>query len=179
MNWGFLKPSFSKRDLSPIKPKAWNNARDDGIFGKVRGLWLESFQTRRCLVPVSSFHESKGKKPAEDFWFGLASEDPEERPPFAIAGLWRIERKDLQRDGDNGLRHTMVTTSANNLVRPIHGASRMPVILDPADYQTWLTGSESEARALLRSFPSEKMRIIKHGFDQKHDFPPGFEGELP
>lgn len=177
MNWGFLTPKFSKRDGSPIKPKAWNNARDDSIFGKAKGLWLDSFKSRRCLVPASSFCETKGQKPAEFYWFGLASEDPDARPPFAVAGLWRIEREDLRRKGDSGLRHTMVTTAANDLVRPIHAADRMPVILKPDDYETWLTGSIDDAQALLRPFSSANMRIIKHGLDEKSDLPPGFEGE--
>lgn len=179
MNWGFLTPNFSKRDGSPIKPRAWNNARDDSIFGKGAGLWKESFLGRRCLVPASSFCETKGKKPAEYFWFGLASEDPNARPPFAIAGLWRIEREDLRGDGETGLRHTMVTTEANNLVLPIHAKGRMPVILAPEDYETWLTGPAEKAQALLRPLASAKMRVIKHGFDDKQDLPPGYGPTAP
>mgnify|MGYP001942992606 CR=1 FL=1 len=96
-----------------------------------------------------------------------------EQTPFAIAGLWRIEHEDLRGDDETGLRYTMVTTEANDLVRPIHAKGRMPVILEPEDYETWLTGPIEKARALLRPFSSEKMRIIKHGFDEKQDLSPG------
>lgn len=174
MNWGFLTPNFSKRDGSPIKPRAWNNARDDSIFGKGAGLWKESFFERRCLVPTSSFCETKGQQPAEFFWFGLETEDPDARPTFAIAGLWRVEHEDLRRDGETGLRHTMVTTEANDLVRPIHAKGRMPVILKPEDYEIWLTGPPEQARALLSSFTPAKMRVIKRGLNEKRDLPPGF-----
>lgn len=61
------------------------------------GLWKASFQERRCLVPASSYNETKGKKPAEHYWFGLTTEDPDARPPFAIAGLWRIEHGEYRK----------------------------------------------------------------------------------
>lgn len=56
----------------------------------------------------------------------------------------------------------MVTTTANELVKPVH-PTRMPVILDPADYETWLTGGPDEAAALLRPFPADRMRIVREG----------------
>ncbi|MEL6411966.1 MAG: SOS response-associated peptidase family protein, partial [Pseudomonadota bacterium] len=62
--------------------------------------------------------------------------------------------------------HTMITTIANDLVRPIH-PTRMPVILKPGDYELWLTGSEDEAIALLQPYPAEKMRIIDSGIGIK------------
>ena len=56
---------------------------------------------------------------------------------------------------------------------PTGPKGRMPVILEPEDYETWLTGPIEKARALLRPFSPEKMRIIKHGFDEKQDLPQG------
>ena len=44
-------------------------------------------------------------------------------------------------------------TDANELTKDIHG--RMPVILDPADYDAWLDGTDGEN--LLRPYPSKKM----------------------
>lgn len=63
----------------------------------------------------------------------------------------------------------MVTTEANDLVRPIHAKGRMPVILRPDDYETWLTGSLDEAAALLRPYPSDEMRIVLQGVGEKRD----------
>ena len=39
----------------------------------------------------------------------------------------------------------------------------MPVILDPADYDAWLNGSEDEAQALIRPFPAERMHVVREG----------------
>lgn len=136
MSWGFLTPNFSKRTGKPIKPNAWNNARDYKVAKNA--LWRSSFHQRRCLIPATAFNETKGEKPATDYWYGLAAKDPHARPPFALAGLWRLEQEELRGEGEDGLTHTMVTTAANDLIRPIHKPKRMPVILDPKTYDTWL-----------------------------------------
>ena len=39
----------------------------------------------------------------------------------------------------------------------------MPVILDPKDYETWLTGSPDEALSLIRPFPAERMEFVREG----------------
>jgi putative SOS response-associated peptidase YedK len=44
---------------------------------------------------------------------------------------------------------TIITTAANELVRPIH--ERMPLILEPADFEAWLSPGEPSAE--LRSAP--------------------------
>jgi putative SOS response-associated peptidase YedK len=55
---------------------------------------------------------------------------------------------------------TILTTEANELVRPIH--DRMPVIIDAADYDHWLdpavAGPEPLVK-LLRPYPSERMVV--------------------
>lgn len=160
MSWGFRTPKKSKRDPTKfLKPAAWNNARDDKMGS---GLWKSSFEARRCLVPASSFAEAKGRSPATWFWFGLADGDPDARPPFAFAGLWRDEAEHMVEDTKGFPVYTVITTGANDLVRPVH-PERMPVILDPADFDAWLNGSPEDAAQLLRSYPSEKMRIVRQG----------------
>lgn len=55
--------------------------------------------------------------------------------------------------------HAVLTTGANELVRDIH--DRMPVILPPASYDTWLdcgTGPDA-LLALLRAFPASSMSV--------------------
>jgi putative SOS response-associated peptidase YedK len=64
------------------------------------------------------------------------------RKPFAFAGLWeRWERGDSPIDSC-----TIVTTDANEVVGSIH--DRMPVILDPADYDLWLDPDVQDAKRL-------------------------------
>ena len=53
----------------------------------------------------------------------------------------------------------VVTTDSNNLVRPLH--NRMPVIVDQADWTTWLDSScpVEDAKVLLRPYPAERMEL--------------------
>src|SRR6516162_2920041 len=70
----------------------------------------------RCLLPADSFVE-KGvsfRKPGGDL--------------FLLAGLWRQEKE--------GPRYVMLTTTPNSTVAPHH--SRMPLIVRPDFYDTWL-----------------------------------------
>ena len=53
---------------------------------------------------------------------------------------------------------TLLTTEANDLVRPIH--DRMPVIVAPADYALWLDPAvvdPQRLRRLLGPYPSREM----------------------
>jgi len=166
MHWGFLLAQKSQRTGQPIQPKAVTNARDDKL--RRSPFWAESFAIRRCLVPATSFAEAKGRNPATYYWFALAGDDPAARPPFAFAGLWR--RFHVDDHGERGQldTFTIVTTTPNDLVRPIH-PSRMPVILAPADHGTWLDGSPQEAARLTRPFPAARMRIVRQGAGLRQD----------
>ena len=80
------------------------------------------------------------------------------RPPlFAFAGLWERWR-DARRASLRSC--TIVTTAANDLMRPIH--ERMPVILDARDWGRWLgdePAERGEIGALLRPFPAARLRL--------------------
>ncbi len=168
MSWGFLTPKHSKRDGRPIKPAAWNNARDDKVTNIP--LWRSSFRERRCLVPATSFCEMKGRDPTTYVWFGMAAgRDVGERSPFAFAGIWQVKPDAVGHEVENLLTYSVITTAPNELVATIH-PSRMPVILDSADYDTWLEGDPGDARALLRPYPAERMCIVREGIHAREDF---------
>ncbi len=78
-------PQMSKKTEDPIQPKAVNNARDDKLL--ISRFWTKSFEDRRCLIPATSYCVTKGRSPATYVWFGVVGD--EERPPFALAGIWR------------------------------------------------------------------------------------------
>jgi putative SOS response-associated peptidase YedK len=160
MHWGFLLPQTSSKTGKPILPKAVNNARDDKV--RLSRFWAESFAMRRCLVPATSFAEAQGRKPATHHWFGLASDDPAARPPFAFAGLWRRFRGEYRGERVEIDTHTIITTAPNDLVRPVH-PDRMPVILAAEDHETWLSGPPEQAAELMRPFPAARMRIVRKG----------------
>lgn len=120
--WG-LVPSWSK-DLA-IGAKMIN-ARAETVAEKPS--FRAAFRRRRCLVPASGFYEWKqtdGRKQPMYIYptTGL----------MAFAGLWEIWSS---ADGDQLETCTILTTDPNELLSDIH--NRMPVILDPADYSTWL-----------------------------------------
>ena len=61
----------------------------------------------------------------------MNSDDETERPLFAFAGLWRHHQFEMQDAGADKDTFTVITTSANELIKPVH-PNRMPVILRPA-----------------------------------------------
>jgi putative SOS response-associated peptidase YedK len=109
----------------------------------------DAFKRQRCLVPASGFYEWKkleggGKQP-----YLIQMRDG---APFSFAGLW-----DRWSKGEAPIEtFAIITGEPNSLVADIH--DRMPVILDPADYDAWLTGGEPGAlQKMLQPFPAQLM----------------------
>lgn len=76
---------------------------------------------------------------------------PVEGEFFGLAGLW--ERWTRPSDGKSLDTFTIVTTTANAAMRPLH--DRMPVILAPTDYAAWLSADTvpDQAQALIQPCP--------------------------
>jgi putative SOS response-associated peptidase YedK len=148
MRWG-LVPAWAKDAKFGY---ATINARAEEAASKPA--YRDALKKRRCMIPADAFYEwerldSKTKRP---FAFGLTGGDP-----FAFAGLWESW---LPKDGAPLETFTILTTDSNEVVT-IH--NRMPVILEPKDYDRWLDPGDP-ARApvdLLRPFPGELMRAWK------------------
>jgi putative SOS response-associated peptidase YedK len=140
-----------------------NNTRDDKAT--TSRFWKSSFEERRCLIPASSFAEYHPNNRDENghktvVWFAIKGDEP--RPPFAFAGIWRTWRGSYKGELQEMNVYSMMTTTPNEVVKPIH-PSRMPVILDPADFDTWMTGSPDEAAGLLKPFAADRMHIAMEG----------------
>ena len=75
----------------------------------------------------------------------------------------------------------MITTDPNELVEPLH--DRMPVILQPKDYDRWLTpGDPTHPVDLLRPFPAEQMKawqVDRKVCNVKNDTPDCIEPMTP
>jgi putative SOS response-associated peptidase YedK len=145
VRWG-LVPSWAKDQ------KIGNrliNARAETIADKPA--YRSAFKRRRCLVLTDGFYEwHKVEKTKQAYHFGLADDSP-----FALAGLW--ERWQPDESAAPLDTFTIVTTEANAVLAPVH--HRMPVILAPGDYDTWLAREtpSDEAQALLRPFAPDPM----------------------
>ncbi|MEP0191390.1 MAG: SOS response-associated peptidase family protein [Erythrobacter sp.] len=136
MSWGF--PLVMKgRSGQPLKPKPVNNARTDKLEGF---FWRQSFEERRCLIPVSAWAEAQGAK-------GAMTRTWMSRPDaelFACAGIWR-------ESDEFGLCYSMVMTdSAGSASANVH--SRMPTLLRSQDYEVWVSGSPEDAKVLCRAW---------------------------
>lgn len=158
-----LIPSWSK---DPSIGDRLINARAETV--SVKPSFRSAFRRRRCLVPADGFYEWR-RTPGRKQPHYIAFRDGR---PFAIASLW--ERWEGP-DGSAVETCALITTAANDVVSPIH--DRMPVILDPKDFDLWL---DPEAKAnesltsLLRPFPAEDMTAFPVGFrvnDPKVDSP--------
>ncbi|GBF27539.1 hypothetical protein MnTg02_02593 [bacterium MnTg02] len=130
LSWGFVLLMKGKA------PRRVTNVRDDKV--RTSRFWRGSFEERRCLVPVTSFSEPKGRNPATWHWFALKGDAP--RPLFAFAGVWRSYNGPIKKDGEKVTLNVFafMTTTPNKLVAMIH-PQRMPVILGSEEVRTtWL-----------------------------------------
>jgi|SRR6476661_570635 len=106
----------------------------------------------RVLIPATGFYEWKetGPKQKEKYEFEF------DEPLFAFAGIAR--ECDLK-DGPRNCG-VILTTEANDVVRPIHAKNRMPVILHRYDYDKWLDPATplDEIKRLLKPLENEEIR---------------------
>jgi putative SOS response-associated peptidase YedK len=131
--WG-LVPHWAK-DISI--GNSLTNARSETVASKPA--FRSAFKKRRCLIVADGFYEWQRTEKQKQPYFIHRRDDR----PFAMAGLWESW------DGGEGVTEscTIVTTEANDLMRPIH--DRMPVILPQDEYATWLDVSQDGGDSLL------------------------------
>ncbi|MBN2429044.1 MAG: SOS response-associated peptidase [Deltaproteobacteria bacterium] len=94
-----------------------------------------AFKNRRCLIPASGFYEWKREgKTKQPFY--IRRKDGQ---PMAFAGLWEHwEDRDHKEKIESC---TILTTNANPEVSRLH--DRMPVILEPENFDLWLDPEEN------------------------------------
>jgi putative SOS response-associated peptidase YedK len=149
-HWG-LVPSWAK-DMK--QGQRMINARAETL--KNKGAYKSAFKKYRCIVPMDGFYEwkqlsgpdaplTKSGKPAKQPMY-VHRLDGE---PLAVAGLWSPWR-DPAGGEDAPWMHslTVVTTSANGTMAPIH--DRMPVILPPTAWPSWLDRGNDDLDSLSR-----------------------------
>lgn len=139
LRWGLI-PSWAK---DPAIGNRMINARAETLAEKPA--YRGALRARRCLVLADGFYEwqATGAR-KQPYHFRLR-----DGRPFGFAGLW--ERWSAT-DSAQVESCTIVTTSANEVVRPVH--DRMPVIVPEPAYDRWLAHeplSAEELAALLDS----------------------------
>lgn len=137
--WG-LVPSWA-RDLSI--GNRMSNARSETAATK--NSFRHSLAKKRCIVPADGFYEwttIEGQKAKQPYFIHRA-----DGAPLAFAGLWAQWRGEI--DGREAVvrSFTILTTGANGTMRPIH--DRMPVILEPDDFERWLDPELTDPEAVL------------------------------
>lgn len=149
LRWGLIPP-WSK-DLKMAATMI--NARAETLIQKPS--FRTAFRRRRCLIVADGFYECR-KLPSGKQPYFVTAKDGE---PFAFAGLW--ERWEKAPDGRPVESCTIVTTEANEVLRPIH--DRMPVLLSPGDFDAWLDTQAwpaEKAAQLLKPFLAERIVLV-------------------
>ncbi|MBE9193120.1 SOS response-associated peptidase [Gloeocapsopsis crepidinum LEGE 06123] len=144
MRWGLI-PSWAE-DAS-IGSRLIN-ARSETVSEKPS--FRAAFRQRRCLVVADGFYEwQRQEHKKQPYYFHLQN-----KQPFGFAGLWEHWQSP---EGENIETCTILTTEANELMRPIH--NRMPVILNSQDYALWLdiTAQQTELQHLFHPYSSQAM----------------------
>lgn len=137
MNWGF--PVRLKAMKPTSKPKPVTNARDDKLETY---FWRDSFEHRRCLIPVTRWAEPEGEpRRMTRTWYAPAGEEQ-----FAVAGLWRPT-------AEWGDAYAMVMTDSSPQMADVH--DRMPVILRREVWAQWTEGTPKDAFALVQTWPGD------------------------
>jgi putative SOS response-associated peptidase YedK len=148
MHWGLI-PSWSK---DPKMGARLINARGETVADKPS--FRSAFKRRRCLIPADGFYEwaQTDGNTKQPLLIGLKNGSP-----FAFAGLW----EHWEGEGRPVESCTIITTHANELLRPIH--DRMPVILPEERYDAWLD-SDNDGRERLQEFlvpfPADELAFV-------------------
>jgi putative SOS response-associated peptidase YedK len=137
-HWG-LVPRWAK---DPKIGSKMINARAETVAEK--NAYRSAFKKRRCLIPADGFYEWQkvaGQKAKQPFFIHRPDGEP-----YAFAGLWETW-KGPDGTSDEVLRScTIITTTPNSEMAKIH--DRMPVILPPEAWDTWLDRDNEDLELL-------------------------------
>lgn len=151
MHWGLI-PSWAK---DPTIGNRMINARCETVAEKPS--FRKALRERRCLIVADGFYEwqqeGTSKQPVR---IVLKSGES-----FGFAGLWDTWTSP---EGEVIRSCTIVTTNANEVIRPIH--DRMPVILPENAEGVWLDPKIQDPAVLLpllKPYPSDEMLVYPVG----------------
>src|SRR5262249_18569927 len=129
------------------------NAKSETVFNSP--LFGNLIFRQRCVIPITGFYEwkteGKGKRPFKIHLQGNAI--------MSVAGIW-----DTWRPGTSLERRSfsILTMAANRFMREIH--DRMPVILDSASLDDWLSPEiheQQELKELMEPCPDDWLSAVE------------------
>ncbi len=141
LSWG-LVPHWSKDLKTARKPI---NARAETVA--TTPLFRSAYKARRCLVPADLYYEWQVREGRSKQPYAIARAD---RGTLAFGGVWEGWRAET---GKVIRSFSIITTESNKVMAPIH--DRMPLIIDQADWPTWLGEVEGDLAALLGPAPDD------------------------
>lgn len=141
-------------DNKGIRRKVINAKSETIHFVK---MFKDAYRIGRVLIPATGFYEWKERedKNKEKYEFEF------DEPLFAFAGIARP----CEIKGEERTCGVIVTTEANDVVRPIHAKNRMPVILHRYDYEKWLDPETPPAELKRITSPLANDEIRAKKFD--------------
>jgi len=147
MRWGLI-PAWAKDEKIGAR---MINARAETVAEKPS--FKRALVQRRCLVIADGFYEwhTIGTKKTP-MYVRLKS-----GAPMGFAGLYDTWQSPA---GEAVTSCTIITTSANALMQPIH--DRMPAILSKEAQRAWLDATNQDIKqlvALLKPYPADELQV--------------------
>jgi putative SOS response-associated peptidase YedK len=144
MRWGLI-PSWWKKSAKEIP--ATFNARAETLADKP--MFRDVFKRNRCLIPASGYYEWLATPTGKQPYYYTARDGS----ALTFAGLWDVWKN---RETGTALQScTMVVTNANALAGKVH--NRMPVLLQPQDFDGWLAGTTGTD--ILKPAPDDYLQV--------------------
>ena len=146
MRWGMIPVGRKNARGRPVMDTIIN-VRGETVFEK-----SAYAGTVRALIPVDGWYEWIGERRKKQTWC-IWPKDGSFLTFAGITDVWTAP------GGLTISQIAVVTCPPSEDVRLLH--HRMGVVVAPEDRQMWLTGTENEARALIKSAPNNTLRHKK------------------
>ena len=140
--------TIEDKDNSGVRRRAIN-AKAETIT-KVE-MFADGFRKDRLLIPATGFYEWDEGKCRHVFTF--------DEPLFALGGIARA----CEIKGEERRCGVIMTTDANDVVRPVHTKGRMPVVIHKYDYESWLNPATplEDLRRMMHPLKNEETHVEK------------------
>lgn len=158
--WGLI-PSWWKKEAPPTMTF---NARSEDAA--VKPIWSQSIKSARCLMPARGWYEwnenepvktSMGRKGHQPYYFHSPGNEV-----ITIAGLWSMWRAP---NDVTVLSCALLTReAAGEQVAKIH--HRMPVVLNPSQFEAWLS-TASSAKEVAEMIAQSRSDFVAHRVSTK------------